>query len=246
MRHTKKSYRRGLCPIGMSSFAVSVKETDLWLAVDEKIQISGLPGKVEQFLRRERGFLERYIEEDPFFLQTYEPYEAAPGAPPIVHDMVHAGNKAGVGPMAAVAGALAQYVGQWLLEISSQVIIENGGDIFLRCDHPVTVGIFAGNSVFSEKLALKIKPQAGSQGICTSSGTVGHSYSRGKADAAVILAENAILADAVATAAANMVQTQKDLSMAVKFAKKIEGVRGILVILGEKLAAWGEIELVGT
>ena len=106
MRHTKKSYRRGLCPIGMSSFAVSVKETDLWLAVDEKIQISGLPGKVEQFVRRERGFLERYIEKDPFFLQTHEPYEVAPGAPPIVHDMVCAGNKAGVGPMAAVAGAL--------------------------------------------------------------------------------------------------------------------------------------------
>jgi len=109
----------------------------------------------------------------------------------------------------------------------------------------VKVGIFAGKSAFSQKLAIRIGPQAEPRGICTSSGSVGPSYSQGRADAAVILATSAILADAVATAAANMIHTHEDLHTAVKFAGEIKGVKGALVILGEKLAAWGEIELQG-
>jgi ApbE superfamily uncharacterized protein (UPF0280 family) len=229
----------------METFTVAVKETDLWLAVDGSAMVPGLPEKVEHFVWKERRLLERYIEKDPVFLQTLDPYVVSPGAPPIAVDMVRAGNMAGVGPMAAVAGAFAQYVGEWLLKLSSQVIVENGGDIFLRCDHPVKVGIFAGKSAFSQKLAIRIGPQAEPRGICTSSGSVGPSYSQGRADAAVILATSAILADAVATAAANMIHTHEDLHTAVKFAGEIKGVKGALVILGEKLAAWGEIELQG-
>ena len=107
------------------------------------------------------------------------------------------------------------------------------------------VGIFAGESPFNEKLAIRIAPRKEPRGICTSSGSIGPSYSRGRADAAVILAKSAILADAVATAAANMVQSQEDLQRAAKFAGEIKGVEGALVILGDKLAAWGEIELQG-
>jgi len=229
----------------MKAFTVTVKETDLWLAVDDRSMFPDLPEKVEQLVWRERRLLERYIDEDPAFLQTLEPYMAGPGAPPIALDMVRAGNTAGVGPMAAVAGAFAQYVGQWLLRLSSQVIVENGGDIFLRCNHAVKVGIFAGKSPFSGKLAIRVGPRAEPQGICTSSGTIGPSYSRGRADAAVIVATSAILADAVATATANMIHTGEDLPAALKFAGEIEGVKGALAILGDKLAAWGEIELEG-
>lgn len=229
----------------MRAFTVTVKETDLWVAVDETALAPDLAEAVEQFVWRERLRLERYIAKDPIFLQTLEPYVVGPGAPPIALDMVRAGNAAGVGPMAAVAGAFAQYVGLWLHKRSPQVIVENGGDIFLCCDHPVTVGIFAGKSVFSGRLALKIKPGAAPQGICTSAGTVGPSYSRGKADAAVILATSAALADAVATAVANRILTPEALYPAVEFAGGINGVKGALAIQGEKLAAWGEIELQG-
>ncbi|NLL57578.1 MAG: UPF0280 family protein [Firmicutes bacterium] len=245
MDYTRRSYRQGLCPAGMKAFTVTVKETDLWLAVDSSAMTPDLPGKVEQFVWGKRRLLERYISEEPAFLQALEPYVAAPGAPAIALDMVRAGNMAGVGPMAAVAGAFAQYVGEWLLQLTSQVIVENGGDIFLCCNRPVKVGIFAGESPFNEKLAIRIAPREEPRGICTSSGSVGPSYSRGRADAAVILAKSAILADAVATAAANMVQSQEDLQRAAKFAGEIKGVEGALVILGDKLAAWGEIELQG-
>jgi ApbE superfamily uncharacterized protein (UPF0280 family) len=232
MDYTRRSYRQGLCPAGMKAFTVTIKETDLWLAVDSSAMSPDLPEKVEQFVWRERRLLERFISEEPAFLQALEPYVAGPGAPAIALDMVRAGNMAGVGPMAAVAGAFAQYVGEWLLQLTSQVIVENGGDIFLCCNHPVKVGIFAAESPFNEKLAIRIAPREEPRGICTSSGSVGPSYSRGRADA-------------VATAAANMVQSQKDLQRAAKFAGEIKGVEGALVILGDKLAAWGEIELQG-
>jgi ApbE superfamily uncharacterized protein (UPF0280 family) len=230
----------------MEAFTVSVKETDLWLAVDRSAMVPDLPEKVEHFVWTERRLLERYLEKDPVFWQTLDPYLVSPGAPSIAVDMVRAGNMAGVGPMAAVAGAFAQYVGEWLLRISPRVIVENGGDIYLRCDQPVKVGLFAGESIFSGKLAIRVDAREAPRGICTSSGSVGPSYSRGRADAAVILASSAILADAVATAAANMVQTPEDLEKALEFAGRLPGVKGALVILGEKLAAWGEIELMAT
>lgn len=159
MDYTRRSYRQGLCPAGMKAFTVTIKETDLWLAVDSSAMSPDLPEKVEQFVWRERRLLERFISEEPAFLQALEPYVAGPGAPAIALDMVRAGNMAGVGPMAAVAGAFAQYVGEWLLQLTSQVIVENGGDIFLCCNHPVKVGIFAAESPFNEKLAIRIAPR---------------------------------------------------------------------------------------
>jgi ApbE superfamily uncharacterized protein (UPF0280 family) len=228
----------------MESFAVAVKETDLWISVEKSALDTGLPGRVEQYLWQERRLLEKYIEErDPVFAQTLVPHLLKEGAPPIALEMVRAGNLAGVGPMAAVAGAFAQYVGKWLLRETSQVIVENGGDIFLCCKRPVRVGIYAGESVFSRRLALKVEPRGEYRGICTSSGTVGPSYSSGRADAAVIIAGNAALADAVATAAGNMVQNGDDLQKALDFACSIPGVRGGLIILGDKLVAGGEIQL---
>lgn len=243
MQYSRRSYRQTLSAGDMESFAVAVKETDLWITVDKSALDSGLPGKVEHFIWQKRRLLEDYIEKDPLFAQTLLPHLVQEGAPPFVLEMARAGNMAGVGPMAAVAGAFAQAVGKWLLRISSQVIVENGGDIFLCCQRPVRVGVFAGESVFSRRLALKLETRGEQRGVCTSSGTVGPSYSMGRADAAVVIADDAALADAVATAAANRVQGGGDLQKALDFARSIPGVKGSLIILGEKLAASGEIQL---
>ena len=144
--------------------------------------------------------------------------------------------------MAAVAGPLHRL---WVSGCSGslQVIVENGGDIFLCCQRPVRVG-FCRRIGFSRKLALKLETRGEQRGVCTSSGTVGSSYSMGRADAAVVIADDAALADAVATAAANRVQDEGDLKKALDFARSIPGVKGSLIILGEKLAASGEIQLV--
>jgi hypothetical protein len=81
-------------------------------------------------------------------------------------------------------------------------------------------------------------------GVCTSSGTVGPSVSLGKADAVLIKAGSAALADAAASRAGNQVQTGNDLLKAVQAAQEVTGVQGILVIKDDKIAAWGDIEIV--
>jgi len=243
LEHSLKNYRRQLCPSGMNSFSVAVKETDLWVAVGEQPIDAGLPQELEQFIWRQRRLLEGYIAKDPFFRETLDPYPVSVTAPEMAREMARAGNIAGVGPMAAVAGAFAHYAGMWLLQNFSQVIVENGGDLFLSCPQALKVGIYAGDSPFSGKLAVRIEPGRGPRGLCTSSGKVGPSLSRGRADAAVILAQNALLADAVATATGNLVQSAGDLERAVEFAGKLPGVEGVLIILGDKMAAWGRIRL---
>lgn len=225
------------------SFSITVKETDLWIAVPRRNWRETLPAAVEQLVWRKRRELEDYIKRHPFFGTTLEPYLIEGPAPEIVLAMVRAGNRAGVGPMAAVAGALAETVGIRLLEDLPAVIVENGGDIFLKIVEPVNVGIFAGNSPLSGKIALSVEPGRTPLGICTSSGTVGPSFSRGRADAAVALSPSAALADAAATALGNLVREPADLERALGFARGLDGLTGALLICRDRLAAWGDIHI---
>ncbi len=241
---SKRDYRRELCPAGMRSFTLAVKETDLWVAVDAEVEPSALVPELENYIWRQRLLLEKYLEEDLPFRRALTPYPARPGAPELAVRMARAANRAGVGPMAAVAGAFAQLAGEWLLQgKTSQVIVENGGDIFFCCRQRLRVGVYAGASPFSNRLSIEVEAPGKGRGICTSSATVGPSYSQGKADAAVIFAEDALLADAVATATANLVCTPADLEKALDFALGLEGVEGALLVLGDKLAACGKLQL---
>ena len=239
----RRLYRHIAGGKGFKSFTVAVKESDLWIAVPGKNFAAALPGEVEQLLWRLRRQLERYIEKYPVFAHTRDPYLLAGAAPGIVLEMTRAGNAAGVGPMAAVAGVLAEAVGRWLLRRCDEVIVENGGDIFLKTVRPRKVALLAGDSPLSKKIALLIEPEGRPCGICTSSGSGGHSYSRGRADAAVALSPSAALADAAATAMGNQVQGPDDLERALAYARKIDGVTGAAVICGEKVALWGRFEL---
>jgi len=131
-----------------------------------------------------------------------------------------------------------------LLELTGQVIVENGGDIFIKTLKPRIIGIYAGEkSPFTGKLKLEIAPNENGIGVCTSSGTVSHSLSFGKADAALIISEDTALADAMATAVGNIVKRPDDVEKAVNFGKSIEGVKGILVLIGNKMGSWGEIKI---
>jgi ApbE superfamily uncharacterized protein (UPF0280 family) len=158
--------------------------------------------------------------------------------------MIEAGRKAGVGPMAAVAGAVAEYVGRGLMTRSPDVIVENGGDIFIRTDDPLTIGVFAGNSPLSMKVGLKIDASGNGVGVCTSSGTIGHSLSLGSADAVCVVSSSCALADASATAIGNIVRSAADMKRALAVGQKISGIEGILIIRGDRLGAWGKLEIV--
>lgn len=236
--YKERNYRKLFRGINLHFFDVTVFETDLCIGAEKILYNEALDA-----VKKYRGQIEAYIRMYPDFLTSLEPVPAMPGSSVIIQRMCSAAEKAGVGPMAAVAGAIAEMVGMELLKHSDEVIVENGGDIFIKTKEPRKIGIFAGKSPFSEKICLEISPEDTPLGVCTSSGTVGHSLSFGKADAAVIVAENAFLADAVATATGNRVKTWKDIEAAIEFASGIEGVKGVLVIIGNKMGAFGNIKL---
>lgn len=240
---SRRLYRRHIRGDRFRTFGVTVKESDLWLAVPRESFSDVLPVQVEQLLWQARRELESYIAAHPEFAVTLEPCLVELTAPKIVLEMVRAGNLCGVGPMAAVAGALAEYVGRCLLQDRDEVIVENGGDIFVKSVEEVNVAILAGKSPLSGKMALVVEPGGLPQGISTASGTMGHSYSKGRADAAVALAPCAALADAAATAIGNAVQGPADLEPALALARSIPGVTGAAVICGEKMALWGQVRI---
>lgn len=219
-------------------FQVGVSETDLYIGAEYN-----LTAKARHLIHKYRNQLQDYIALNPEFQTTLEPYPEDPAAPSIIEAMITAAAIAGVGPFAAVAGAIAEWVGKDLLDYSSQIIIENGGDIFLRSSKKRTIGIYAGSSPLSNRLALEIEADETPMGICTSSGTVGHSLSFGTADAVVILSKSTAIADAVATAVGNIIQTAADISKGLNFAKKIKAVKGVAIIKNDRLGIWGEVNI---
>lgn len=244
LQYRERAYRQQHRQNDLIHFQVVVKETDLDIGIRKERFSKELAKRAEQATKQCRIPLEEYIKRDPAFVKAITPYEVLPDAPPIVVEMASAARRAGVGPMAAVAGAVAECVGRSLARYSRDVIVENGGDIYLRTSRIRHIGIFAGKSPLNQRMALEIRPKQSPIGICTSSGTVGHSLSFGIADAVVVLSPSVALADAVATASANLVQKKEDLATAVDFALKIEGVLGAIAILDEMLAVRGHVKLV--
>ena len=237
--HEPRFYRHWIKDSDLVSFEVTVKQTNLYIR-----SRLNLRNKALNSVLKHRGSLESYIGHHPLFLTTLDPYQAEAEAPAIVKEMARVSQLTGVGPMAAVAGAIAEAVGRDLLAFSPEVIVENGGDIFLKISNKRLVGIYAGQSSFTKKIALEIMPRETPLGVCTSSGTVGHSLSLGSADAVVVLSPSTALADAAATALGNMVKAADDIPRAIEKAQSIEGLRGLVIIVGDKMGVWGKVKLV--
>jgi ApbE superfamily uncharacterized protein (UPF0280 family) len=240
-KYQKRFYRDWVYPGNLFCRKVVVRETDLNILCDKPIDEKYVTARIIKY----RQQIEEYISKDEKFLTALKPLAVEFSAAQIVREMAASALKANVGPMATVAGAIAGYLGRDLLRKGARaVIIENGGDIFLKVTRPIKVGLFAGKKNLLSRLNLKIMPQETPLGICASSGTIGHSLSFGNADCVVIMARNAALADAVATATANRVQAKTDLEKAVKFARSIKGVKAAVIILKNNLASWGKIEFI--
>jgi hypothetical protein len=232
-------YRHWIKDSDLTFFNVVLKQSDLYIGAQYNLKDKALKS-----LLKYRASLEKYIEHHPLFLTTLEPYQAEVDAPAIVKEMSEASQIAGAGPMAAVAGAIAEAVGKDLLSFSPEIIVENGGDIFLKTAKKRLVGIYAGQSPFTGKVALEINPEETPLGICTSSGTIGHSLSLGSADAVVAISASTSLADVTATAIGNTVKTEKDISQAFERVQEIAGLRGVVIIVDDKMGVWGKVKIV--
>jgi ApbE superfamily uncharacterized protein (UPF0280 family) len=236
-----RTYRHWIKDAGLVSFNVMVKETDLYIRA-----ASNLERKAYKLVLKYRQALEGYIARHPIFLTSLEPVAATRDTPRIAREMIKMTERVGVGPMAAVAGAIAEFVGNELLAFSPEVIVENGGDIYLKTTRKRVVGVYAGSSPLTGKIGLEINPGDTPLGICTSSGTVGHSLSFGKSDATVIMAKSATLADAAATAIGNMIIEPEDITKGIEFAHGIDGLTGVVIILGDKIGMWGDLKICPT
>jgi ApbE superfamily uncharacterized protein (UPF0280 family) len=234
-----RQYRQRVKSTDLESFQVTVKETDLLVSAE-----SDLTREVLTAVWKYRHQVEEYIEKDPGFKESLAPYPVDPFAPRIVQEMAAAAKTVGVGPMAAVAGAVAEFVGRDLLPLSPQVILENGGDIYLVTRKPRRMSIFTENRSLPSFVDILIQPEQTPLGVCTSSGTEGPSLSFGRADAVTVISPSAVLADAAATAVGNLVQSKRDVQKALDFLGKIPQVRGGAVFVDGEMGFWGEIELI--
>lgn len=234
---------------------IKIGETDLVLKTD--LRDHELP----KFILKQRFELKNYIRENPDFLTSFEPVlvgeenniskchsrKSISSKPPlIVKLMARAGRKAEVGPMAAVAGTISQLSLGYMIENGAKyVIVDNGGDVAIKTDQDVVVGLYAGESSLSGELGFKIKYRKTPMGVCTSSGTVGHSISFGRSDSVTVFADEASTADALATSIANSALGENDpdavqnsLDRAEDFRKLL---RGVLVVVGESAGTLGKI-----
>ncbi len=242
--YTDRSYRKLANVSDLTSTTVRIEETDLHILADRDVSTAAT-----DLILQYRSQLENYILKKPGFSASLEPLEVDMLAPPMVQNMMLAGVQADVGPMAAVAGALAEYVGLGLLKSGCrEVMVENGGDVFLNRTKDCSVAIFAGDSPLSYKVGVRLLAKDMPVGICTSSGTVGHSLSFGDADSVTVIADSTLVADAVATRLGNEVGHggggEAGMQHALDTAGKIERIRGVVVICDELMGAYGEVELV--
>jgi ApbE superfamily uncharacterized protein (UPF0280 family) len=238
MIHDEREYRYLINNANLISYNIKIEESDLFISSD-----INLANFAEESLIKHRHSLETYIKNHPEFRMALLPLPEDNLAPAIVRDMLTKSKICGVGPMASVAGAISEFVGRDLLNQTENIIIENGGDIFLQSKNNLTVAVYAGESTLSYKVNIIVKPEETPLGICTSSATVGPSLSFGIADAVCVLSKSATLADAAASAIGNRVKSKKDIKVALDYGITIQGVQGIIIICGNDMGVIGKVEL---
>ena len=219
---------------------VSFKESDLLICSDSQIDKT----KSQDILIKYYQQIEEYINKNPLFLKSLSPLTGDQLAPPIIKEMLRSSEVTGIGPFSTVAGAIAQYVGAELLNYCQEIIVENGGDIFLKINQDKTLGVYLGQEFKIEKLNLKIKKRHQAFGIASSSASLGHSLNFGKADLVSVVAKNVIIADGFATAISNRIKRIEDVDKILAEAKDKFPIEGLLIAFGENIFLWGNLEVV--
>jgi ApbE superfamily uncharacterized protein (UPF0280 family) len=221
-------------------------ESDLVIGVTHQDFQETMPAIILKEQIRLYEIIKTYSIRYPSFITSLDPMplqEQDRDVPPEISTMLRCGIRTGTGPMSSVAGLFAEAAGQLLTDRFNpgEVVVENGGDLYIRNKSELLSEIHAGKSALSGKLSLVIPP--GSWGVCSSSGTLGHSYSRGKADVVTVVTENTPLADAWATALANRVKGPRNIEQVLDQASAIHEITSIVVIAGDKIGIRGDLEV---
>ena len=247
MNYQPRTYRKQFNRERFHTFTIQHLESDILFGIDHAAYNEAIGGGLKkrclQRIKDTRNTVDSYGARHPGFIESHEPLSLDPAAPSIVKEMMACGIKSATGPMAAVAGLFARETAHELKQslALSELIVENGGDIFLINKDRLLMTVYAGSSPLSNKLAIEIP--AGEWGISTSSGTIGHSFSYGKADAATIICKDPLLSDAWATSIANRVQGEDDIESVLAFTETIPEILFCMIICGERLGVRGEFTI---
>jgi len=238
-KYSERFYRTDNKSDRWNSFTVRNETTDLYIRCSR--DLSSIALKIIDKLRNE---IRCHINKQLEFQTSFSPVERLENTTEIISLMYLASERSGAGPFASVAGAIAQITGTELLNYTDDIIIENGGDIWMYLKEPAVVQILSDNMDFDGKTGILISPEETPCGICTSSGKVGPSFSFGKADSATIIGKCAATADAAATIAGNIVKDENGITKALNCATAIETVTGAVVIINNKMGIQGSVKLV--
>lgn len=241
MEYRERSYRSRFSNDERRWFCVKFLESDLWIGVDSGSYRASLEADTYAMLVDLRRQMDAYLLMDPQYKTALTPYDAGLEAPNILKEMSRVSHKTGIGPMSAVAGAVAKKVAEFLG--TQEVIVENGGDIYAQAASDMDISVFAGQSPLSEKIGLHIPAAEFPLGICTSSGTVGPSLSLGRADAVMIVCKDVLLADSYATAMANRIKTVNDLQSVIDRISALPEILGAIAVKDDRMAITGRFEL---
>jgi len=228
-----------------TSFTAGYKDTDLWIGIDPESYHEEMKEFCYERIKHYRIELENWLVIDPEFGKSLIPYNPSTSCPEMAKVMARAGRKAKVGPMAAVAGAFAERLGNDFRRNFSfkEIAIENGGDIFLFILNPMILSVYAGDSPLSGKIGIQIPEATGKIGVCTSSGTVGPSLSFGEADAVMVACKDTALADAWATSLGNRVKSGNDIDKVLKFSELVKEILSVVIICEGRVGIRGKFEM---
>lgn len=215
-----------------------LRETQCTIISDKRL---GIQTAIDS-IKRNRQQLELYVRVNPKFLHTLKPVPA-PKKPLVARLMAQNAKKAEVGPMAAVAGAIADIaVADMTREDCEVAVVEDGGEISAMSNRPIDVAVAVGDEPLSKKFGFRLSEFP--IGLATSSGRFSHALSFGDAEAATIFCKNAALADAAATAVGNVVKgedAQAGIQAGIHKGLSIEGVEGLLIIYKGQVGTAGKI-----
>jgi len=218
---------------------ISFKESDLLISSDKEID----KDLAKNILIKYYNQIEKYAEINPQFVKSLSPIAQDLEAPPIVRKMIESSHLTGIGPFSSVAGAVALYVGEELLKLADEVIIENGGDLFLKINEDKRIGVYLGERTELKSLTIKIKKQDYPFGIASSSAYLGHSLNLGRADLVTVIAKDSIIADGFATSLSNPIKKEENIEKVLGFAKESDSIEGLLVAFEGKIFLWGALEI---
>ena len=241
-QYDQRFYRAWHRENALKRFELKIEESDLLILCDEITQ--PFTETAHQTLRASRAQIKRKIKQCPEFEQSLTPVKAADTDSRIIKRMSDAGEQWAVGPMAGVAGAIAETVARALAPHTRNVIVENGGDIYGITPSTVRFALYAGeDSPFGNSLTFEVDASNGIA-ICTSSGKIGPSLSFGSADAVVAIHRRGSMADAAATAIANLIHSPMDIDPIINRIAKDNRLIGLIACMSDKLGLWGDITLI--